>query len=104
MKTKLPKYDHQEEFNSERAEYGISYADTFNLDHSLGIIISNALFAFIEESGKVDFDRELVKKHALAIKYYATSDYFSDGLYDKKREAFEEAMRWLVEEWEGLWW
>lgn len=137
---------------AQRAKYGVSRCDTYNLDCSLGLIISNALYAYAYHAGKTfsQEDRRLIERHAKAIREYAEADtgdniepieytdkeyerdmaayksskntelplakpnkavrrkHYSQQMkayvaYKRKKEAWKEAMEWLTESWEGLW-
>jgi len=105
---------------TDRSKYGICYCDGYSLNNSLGTIISNALYQYIADAKGViireDFD--LIEKHADAIRAFTEADVWDKltvcdfeetamtrmHTYNEKEIAWREAMFWLTENWQGLWW
>lgn len=101
----------------ERAKYGICSCDTYTFHYSVGLILANALYQYIVDSGHLIKEREKgwnkkIEWVATAIKEYSTADSWdeisdsSDTRYNyrKKEKDFREAMFWLSEHWQYLWW
>ena len=98
----------------ERAVYGASMYDAYDLDYSLGIIMANALFRYLAdaESCIVRDNWNIIEKHAKAIKDFSMADSFDSCNNDtnirwefqKKEQDFRAAMFWLQENWHFLWW
>jgi hypothetical protein len=98
---------------SDFQKYGTNKCTTFGLETSLGEIIANNLFQYIADASEVIIrdDWNVIEKHAQAILDFSRTDceYVSDnkkavGEYMQKAKAFREAMFWLTENWERLWW
>lgn len=100
----------------ERGKYGTCRCDSYSLDYNLGVIMSNALFQYIADSKMAIMrdDWALLEKHAKAIRDYSTVDSWDNLCEDKERDKrfefykkereWREAMYWLMENWQGLWW
>lgn len=105
----------------DRAKYGVSRCDAFSFHHSVGHILSNALFQYVADGKQAIMrdDWDIIEKHAKAIKDFAdadswdkrtTSDWGGKSAmtimfeYEEKEQAWREAMFWLTENWKGLWW
>lgn len=106
---------------AERSKYGVSRCDAFSFNYSVGSILANALFQYVADAREhiVRDDFEVIEKHAQAIKDYAQADSWDkmtisdigdkramDRMfeYNKKESDFRQAMFWLTENWQGLWW
>lgn len=98
----------------DRVKYGTCKCDSFSMSYTLAIVIANSLYQYIadakDEIKRDDWD--IIEKHAIAIREYAEADGFdivSDKIKDrfdylKKERKWREAMFWLTENWQGLWW
>jgi hypothetical protein len=97
-----------------RAKYGTSSCDSYSLKHRLGIIIGNNLFQYIADAKpRIERDDwEEIEKHAQSFQDYANADNWDlcdDDLtirneYMKKETKFREAIFWLQENLQSLWW
>jgi hypothetical protein len=97
-----------------RIKYGVSGCDCYSMCHSFGVIFSNALFRYIADAKTfiVRDDWDVLLKHAQSIKDYAEADNWdildSDAKlrnnYMVKERNWREAMFWLTENWQSLWW
>ena len=105
----------------DRAKYGVSRCDSYSFSWSVGIILSNALYQYLADAKPkiVRDDWDIIEKHANAIREYTEADSWDkmttsdDGKktaitrmidYEKKEQAWREAMFWLTENWISLWW
>jgi hypothetical protein len=107
----------------DRAKYGTSSCDGFSFSWSVGIVLSNAIYQFIADAKfwivEEDSYWETLEKHADAIRAYAEADSWDKMTtvdmgkktattrmieYNEKETAWREAMHWLTENWNGLWW
>ena len=99
----------------DRSKYGVSRCDTFSMDNSLALIMSNALFSYVAVARENIMERdeywETIIKHAEAIKEYADIDFYDSfgkkevkAEYRRKVKAWKEAMNWLRDNWGSLWW
>ena len=111
---------HREKQKKERARYGVSYCDTYSFDYSVGKILANSLFMYVDvASGAIKRDDfAIIEKHAQAIRDFAEADSWDSFVpekkdkertlrcreYKKKERAFKEAMKWLGDNWPTLWW
>jgi hypothetical protein len=97
-----------------RKKYGTSTCDSYGLSYRLGIIISNNLFQYIADA-KPKIERDdwnLIEKYAQYIQDYSDSsnwdlcdkDLQIRNEYLQKEAKFREAMFWLQENWQSLWW
>ena len=97
-----------------RAKYGTCSCDSYSFNYTVGLILSNALFQYIATASNaiIRDDWEIIEKHANAIKDYAKADSW-DKLekdpevvfsFTEKERKWREAMFWLSENWESLWW
>lgn len=100
----------------DRVKYGTCSCDSFSLCWTLGLVIHNYLIQYAHDASRIiymkeDYKDEIVE-NAEIIKRYAEADNW-DLLskekevvkeYKKKRKEFEKAMKWLIDNWEGLWW
>lgn len=102
-----------------RAKYATSGCDSYSLSYRLPLIISNNLFQYIADAKPriVREDWDIIEKHAQAIQDYAEADPWDNmpkpetkedkkrkSEYLKKDKAFKEAMTWLQNNLQGLWW
>lgn len=97
-----------------RARYGVSKCDAYGLYTYLSQVLSNSLFRYVQDGSKriVREDWELIEKHAQAIRDFgltdswdsASSDIEKKAAFNKKEKAFKEAMKWIADEFHGLWW
>lgn len=104
-----------------RAKYGVSRCDGYGFSTKVGRILANALYQYVADGREriVREDWDTILKHADAIMAYAEADNWDsitamwDGDrspikvmsdYEAKERAFREAMFWLTEEWQTLWW
>jgi hypothetical protein len=99
--------------NKNRAKYGTCECDAFSFNYTFGVIMSNALLQYIADTSQriVRDDWEVIEAHAFAIRDYATIDVdvFNEDVHDRNKylkitKKWREAMFWLTENWEGLWW
>ncbi len=107
--------------NLSRQKYGINKCDTYSFCYSFGNIFANGLLLYIDEAKKriKRDDWDIIEKHAKAIREYVNSDSWDkittvdfDGKtamtrmfeYEKKEKEWREAMFWLTENWNSLWW
>ena len=98
----------------DRMKYGTCSCDSFSLRYTLGIVMSNYLYQYIADAKGtiIREDWDIIEKHADAIRDYAEADSFyvaSDKVSERfeylgKERKWREAMFWLTENWEGLWW
>ena len=98
----------------DRAKYGTCRCDGYSFCWSVGLVLSNALYQYITDAKQIiireDFD--IIEKHADAIRDYAEADSMDIGDDDinvrwnhlEKERKWREAMHWLTENWQGLWW
>ena len=104
--------NHKEREFKCRARYGVSRCDSYNLDHTLGIVISNYLYQYLADAKPIIIrdDWDEIEKCAESIKNYANmdpSDRFVAALkgeFKIKRKLFKEALDWLYNNWNTLWW
>lgn len=100
---------------NDRAKYGTSRCDGYSFSYSVALVLSNALFQYLADAKQIIIreDWDIIEKHAQAIQDFSEADTWdlldkedlSKGQeYLKKEKAFREAMFWLAEEWQSLWW
>ncbi len=97
-----------------RSEYGTNSCDSYSLHFTLGIVIANYLYQYIADAKEriVRDDWKTIEKHADAIMAYSEADswdlYGDDTTlkiaFLEKEKAWREAMFWLTESWQSLWW
>jgi len=100
--------------NEDRSKYGTCRCDSYSMSHTFGIVISNYLYQYLADAKGVIIreDWEIIEKHADAIRDYAeddNSDINSDELRERwkfleKERKWREAMFWLTENIQSLWW
>ena len=109
--------------DKDRAKFGTCSCDGFSFCSTVGNVLANALFQYIADASqrivRPDLDWETMERHANAIRAYSEADVWDkmttidfDGEdaidrminYDKKERAWREAMFWLTENWQSLWW
>lgn len=97
-----------------RAKYGMCCCDAYSFSYAGGMILANGLFQYIADAkgAIVRDDWKVIEEHAKAIKAYAQADSW-DALcddmnrrceYERKEYAWKEAMHWLTQHWNSLWW
>lgn len=95
-----------------RSRYGTCRCDSYSLDYTLGLVISNYLYQYLADAKQIierdDWDK--IERCAEDIREYANADHW-DAVIDKtkkeyeiKRQKFKESLDWLYENWAGLWW
>lgn len=97
-----------------RAKYGVSRCDACGLYGYLGQVLSNSLFQYVKDGKEriVREDWDLIEKHAQAIRDFGLADNWDSISSDekvklafgKKEKAFKEAMKWVTDEFQTLWW
>ena len=97
-----------------RAKYGTCRCDSFSFCYTVGLVLSNALFQYLADASHaiIREDWEIIEKHAYAIKNYAKADSWDKfsrepklaAEFDIKEKEWREAMFWLSENWQSLWW
>ena len=95
-----------------RARYGTCCCDTYSLDYTLGLVISNYLYQYLADAKQVierdDWDK--IEQCAENIRNYAKTDPWERLLdetkeeFKEKRKLFKESLDWLYENWNTLWW
>lgn len=98
----------------DRAKYGTCRCDSYSLCYTLAIVIANSLYQYIADAKDMILreDWEIIEQHADAIMEWANAnsiDIVSEDVterfeYLEKERKWREAMHWLTEGWEGLWW
>lgn len=98
----------------DRVKYGTCMCDSFSMCYTLGNVIANYLFQYLADAKGtiVREDWDIIEKHAIAIREYTEADSWdlcSDKVkkrydYLEKERKWREAMFWLTENWQGLWW
>ena len=102
----------------DRAKYGTCRCDSYSFASTFGQILANALYQYLADAKcaiiREDFD--IIEKHANAIQAYIDADSWdlSASFIDKdvargyeyleKERKWREAMFWLTENWNSLWW
>lgn len=92
-----------------RGKFGVSYCDTYSMSHALPIIMGNALMAYAHYASKAIVRKDIptIKRHAKAMYAWGETDAWDSltkSSYAKKQKAWKEAMKWLTENMQGLWW
>ena len=107
--------------DKDRAKFGTCRCDGFSFSSTVADVLANALFQYIADASqhiiRPQEDWETMERHAKAIREYAEVDNWDllsdrknkDGvcvstLYLKKESKWREAMFWLTENWQTLWW
>jgi hypothetical protein len=103
---------HKERELKSRARYGTCGCDSFSLDHTLGLVISNYLYQYLADAKprieRDDWDK--IEQCAEDIRNYANLDPWDecvDELIEEfkiKQKLFKEALDWLFKNWNSLWW
>lgn len=106
----------QKSNEKQRVRYGTCRCDSYTYSLTFGLILANSLFQYVADARMIivqeDSYWELIEKHADAIKDFAESDSWDElskekGVktkYLRKKKEFKQAMRWLSDNWVGLWW
>lgn len=107
---------HSKRNEKQRVIYGTCRCDSFSMSTTLLRVIANYLYQFMADAKdtQVREDWELMEKHADAIMAFAEADAWdliAEGeekekryLYLEKEKKFREAMFWLTENIQSLWW
>ena len=98
----------------DRIKYGTCSCDSFSMSYTLAVVIANSLYQYIADAKEIIVrkDWDIIEKHADAIMEWSETDNFelcSDKVeyryaYTEKERKWREAMFWLTENWQGLWW
>lgn len=98
----------------DRAKFGTCRCDAYSFHYSVGQVLANALYQYLADAKEhiIREDWEVLEKHADAIQEYVDADDFEIVVGDvekryqylKKEKAWREAMHWLTENWQSLWW
>ena len=104
--------------HKDRINFGTSRCDSYGLSNYLGNLLANNLFQYCADANSVIIreDFKLIAKHAQSIRDYVNADSWDkfattgkDAMtrmidFEKKEKDWREAMFWLTENWQGLWW
>lgn len=100
----------------ERAKYGTCACDTYSMNYTLAIVLSNYLYQYLANASQAikeeDSYWQELEAHAGAIRAFAEADSWDlmskekgvKAAYLKKERAFKKALAWLGNNWHGLWW
>lgn len=106
---------HRQKSNERRrVKYGVSRCDTYSMNYTLALVLSNYFYQFLADSKHfvIREDYEEIEKHAESFRSYAEADSWdliskekgAKTAYLKKEKAFKEAMKWLTNNFQKLWW
>ncbi len=100
--------------NNDRMKYGTCRCDGYGFYYTVGHILANALYQYVADGSQciVRDNWEIIEKHATAIREYSEADHWDESdsdlkakrIYKQKKKNFKEAMKWIVDNWQGLWW
>ena len=98
----------------DRAKFGTCRCDSYSFCHTVGQVLANALYQYLADAKDriVREDWDVIEKHANAIQEYIEADSWDMGnkdaeirwQYIEKERKWREAMFWLTENWQSLWW
>jgi hypothetical protein len=94
--------------NSEkdRIKFGTSKCDSFSLNYTLNMVISNYLYQYLADAKEaiIRDDWEDIEKCANAIRSYATIDKWDGCSYEGNLKEYKDSMEWLTNNMPSLWW
>lgn len=101
---------HKDSETKSRARYGVCRCDSYSLDHTLGLVISNYLYQYLADAKHfiVRDDWDKIEVCAESIRDYADMDVWESHdnpeTYEIKRKKFKKSLDWLYKNWDSLWW
>lgn len=104
----------KKEQKKDRVKFGVCSCDAYSFSYTVGQILVNALYQYLGDAKNriVREDWDIIEKHTIAIQEYIKADSWDYGSSDankrysyfEKERKWREAMFWLMENWQGLWW
>lgn len=98
----------------DRTKFGVCYCDAYSLHYKMGLVIANYLYQYLGDASQaiIREDWNIIEKHADAIKDYTNTDNWDKISKDlkvkkefiKKEKDFKQAMKWIADNWNSLWW
>lgn len=98
----------------DRAKFGTCSCDSYSMSFTLAIVISNYIYQYLAECKEyiIREDWDILEQCAKDIRKYVKADSWDSfsknrkvkSEYKKKEIAFKKSMKYLVDNWQALWW